>query len=70
MRGVITLLPNTPLWHGAQLKNYRDNFTLTLPRCIMTQLRLPYTAVSQSVLALNPSVTFDQILADVSQLQG
>jgi hypothetical protein len=31
MRGATPLLPNTPPWHGAQLKKkHRDNFTFTL----------------------------------------
>jgi len=27
MRGAITLLPNTPSWRGAQLKQHRKDFT-------------------------------------------
>jgi len=31
MRGDIPPLPNTPSWHGAQLKKHKDNVTFTLP---------------------------------------
>jgi hypothetical protein len=44
MRGAIPPLPNTPSWHGAQLK-HRGNFTFTLQ-----------TYTSRLILALRVSV--------------
>jgi len=48
MHGTIPPLPNTPSWHGAQLK-HRGNFTFTLTSYIRVHSNL-HISVSYSII--------------------
>jgi hypothetical protein len=55
MRGAISLLPNTPLWRGAQLQK-STGITLTL--CLRLLFNLFYVLCIHSVVYINKMLPF------------